>query len=234
MESFQTRRMRAEVLRKALLLGALIATGLVVEKALAETSTPEPRTTTLVVFAEHRMAESEWSDLFQAIHVGAADVAKEAGASRAAGNGASAGDSELRGRLEILRGDTLPVGLHVDSPVAVYLHGNCTLRPGPPYMQAGRLGWVLMDHARIAPYIHVDCEHLADMLGWMALGMSQPRRNMVMAEAMARVILHEWIHVATQNPGHEEHGVAKRQFGVRDLLADDYVLSGREKKKRKG
>jgi len=31
------------------------------------------------------------------------------------------------------------------------------------------------------------------------------------------VILHEWIHIATQNPGHSSHGLAKARFGVNDL-----------------
>jgi len=38
---------------------------------------------------------------------------------------------------------------------------------------------------------------------------------------MARVILHEWVHVATQSAGHAAHGVAKSNFGIADLLAED-------------
>ena len=32
--------------------------------------------------------------------------------------------------------------------------------------------------------------------------------------------MHEWIHIATQNAAHAEHGIAKAQFGVADLMAD--------------
>jgi len=42
-----------------------------------------------------------------------------------------------------------------------------------------------------------------------------------MAEAMARVILHEWVHIATQSAHHGSHGVTQSVFGLQDLLADD-------------
>ena len=38
-----------------------------------------------------------------------------------------------------------------------------------------------------------------------------------MAHAVARVILHEWIHIATQNSGHSSYGLTKARFGVDDL-----------------
>ncbi len=199
---------------------ALLVTGFGVTRASAETSTPmAPHQTTLIVFARHRMPEGEWNDLFAAMRVGAAEAAKETPA--------------LRGGMKMLRSDAVAPGMHADSPIAVYLHGDCTLLPMPRYIQAGRLGWVMEYHGRIEPFIHVDCTQLVDMLGPMALPMNQPRRNMVMAEAMTRVILHEWIHIATQNAGHADHGVAQPQFGVRDLLADDDAMSGKGGKKRK-
>lgn len=202
---------------------ALVVTGLMVRTARAETA---PKTlssaTTLVVFAEHGIPEGEWTDLSAAMRVGAAEAAKETPA--------------LRGGVEMVHGETIPAGLRLGSSIAVYLHGDCTLLPRPRYVQAGRLGWVKKYHGHIEPFIHVDCTQLVDMLGPMALPMTPTRRNMVMAEAMTRVILHEWIHIATQNAGHAEQGVAQAQFGVRDLLADDDVLGeygGRQGKKGK-
>jgi hypothetical protein len=38
------------------------------------------------------------------------------------------------------------------------------------------------------------------------------------------VIVHEWVHVATQNPGHAREGVAKSSFDVLDLLAEDEAV----------
>src|SRR5579863_8997671 len=83
------------------------------------------------------------------------------------------------------------------------------------------LGWVWRVRGRIEPFIHVDCTQIAQELGPVALGMDRNRRDTVMGEAMARVILHEWIHVATQNPKHARDGVAKARFDLVDLLAYD-------------
>jgi hypothetical protein len=59
------------------------------------------------------------------------------------------------------------------------------------------------------------------MLGPLALGMDRSHLDNVMAEAIARVILHEWIHIATQSASHGANGITKPQFVVRDLLAGD-------------
>jgi len=54
--------------------------------------------------------------------------------------------------------------------------------------------------------------------------MHRPRLDQVMSEAVARVIVHEWVHIATQNPGHAREGVAKSSFSVFDLLAEDEAV----------
>jgi hypothetical protein len=218
--------MRVELPRRphrpdiVLLMAALIATWFAVKRALAETPAPTaPHTTSLIVFASHRMPEGEWTALFAALRRGATNEAAETPA--------------LRGEFEILRGETLPRGLQLDLPIVVFLHGDCTLLPRPLYIQADTLGWVLRSNGRIEPFIHVNCTGLVNMLGPMSQAMSPNRRYMVMAEAMTRVILHEWIHIATQSPSHTKQGVEKRQFGVRDLLADDDVQRYRAARERR-
>ena len=52
-----------------------------------------------------------------------------------------------------------------------------------------------------------------------ALGLDADERNAVMAGAIARVIAHEWIHIATQSSSHSERGIEKAQYGVADLMA---------------
>jgi hypothetical protein len=200
-----SRPLRSDIV---LLIIALIATGLGVERAPAETpAATTPQVTTLIVFASHRMPEDEWAALFATLRTGAANAAHEY--------------PVLRGGLEILRGDKIEKGLRVEIPIVVSLHGDCTLRPRPLYVQAGRLGWVLRFNGHIEPSIHVECSGLVNMLAPIALAMTVKRRNTVMAEAMTRVILHEWIHIATQSASHAARGVEKPAFGVRDLLADD-------------
>jgi hypothetical protein len=182
----------------------------------------EPRTT-LVIFSDKRMAEGEWAALFDALEEGARGIAQEAPA--------------LKGGADLVRGDAIPQGLVATHPISVYLHGDCKLIPMPRYTPVGALGWVWRVHGQIEPFIHVDCAAIAQELGPLVLGMNSKRRDTVMGEAMARVILHEWVHVATQSAGHAAHGVAKSSFGIADLLAEDEEVrrdprSFREKLKR--
>jgi hypothetical protein len=209
----QTRNMRVELFRPLqrpaafLLTIALFALCGPAGATRAQiTERTQPRTT-LVVFAEHRMTDGEWTALFDALQKSAQGAAVELPA--------------LKGGADLVRGDTIVHGLVVDNPISVYLHGDCRLVPVPRYTALGALGWVRLMHGRIEPFIHVDCEQITQELGAMVLGMSRNRRDTVMGEAMARVIVHEWVHVATQNAGHAKHGVAKSSFGVADLLADD-------------
>ncbi len=180
------------------------------ERALAQTTEPSVPHTTLVIFAQARMTDSEWTALFDAIQKSARNAVVETPA--------------MKGDLELVRGDTIVHGLVVSNPISVYLHGECRLFPMPRYTPTGALGWVRRVHGRIEPFIHVNCAEIAQELGSLVLGMNQRRRDMVMGEAMARVIVHEWVHVATQNAGHAKRGVSKSSFGVADLLAEDVEI----------
>lgn len=211
-----------------LLMVALFAAVFGVARAFAETPAAAeldttmagPHTTTMIIFAAHSLPEGEWAALMDSLRRGAASAAEET--------------PELRGGFEVLRGEMIPRGLHVDVPISVYLGGDCRLVPQPFTIAQGTLGWVMRVHGRIEPFVHVDCTRLAQMLSPMAVSMTQNRRNTVMGEAITRVILHEWIHIATQNPKHAARGVEKSGFGVMDLLADDAKWrAAHERKKRK-
>lgn len=127
--------------------------------------------------------------------------------------------------IQILRGDQIAPGIVVDHLITVYLHGDCTTDPGIRYPIAekhqvsGPLGWVLMEHGQIKPFIHVECDHLAQLLRTSALARVNGDRNQRMAAAIAHVILHEWIHIESQNPRHAHRGLAKAEFSVDDLLS---------------
>jgi len=209
----QTHGMRVEFPRrlprpaKFLLMIALFVSACTTDRAYAQTAAHTESRTTMVIFSERRVTDSEWAALFLALQKGARGAQQETPA--------------LKGGVELVRGDIIVHGLEVDRPISVYLHGDCTLVPMPRYTSMGALGWVRLVHGRIEPFIHVDCAQIAQELGPLVLGMNRKRRDTVMGEAMARVIVHEWIHVATQNSGHAKHGVAKSSFGVADLLAED-------------
>ncbi|MGA2219761.1 MAG: hypothetical protein ABSG51_16845 [Terracidiphilus sp.] len=165
-----------------------------------------PTRTTVVVFADRSMQEEEWSDLFAALRA------------RLAAGGA---ETEILGEeAEFVRGDSVAAGFRVQTAIVVFLHGDCNLAPLPRRTAYGvALGWVRRVNRQIEPFAHVDCTRIGQVLGAQALGMDVDRRNTVMAGAIARVILHEWLHIASQDPDHAGQGIRKAEFGVADLLA---------------
>jgi hypothetical protein len=166
---------------------------------------PPPRTS-IVVFADRSMPDAQWPALFAAL--------------RAALANPSPGLQSLDPSAEFLRGDLIHPGIQVDNAIAVYFHGDCTLTPAPRRTAfAVPLGWVRRVNGRIEPFIHVDCTHIAQMLGPQALGQDRESSSRIMAGAIARVILHEWIHIATQNSTHAEQGISRPEFSVPDLMA---------------
>lgn len=175
------------------------------DKSYAQLHQPNTRTT-LVFFADQKLRDGEWDALFDALRKDFRDE-----------SGANAPHVEI----ELLRGDRVPAGLEFQQLLSVYLHGNCSLVPLLRSSAFGALGWVRRVHGHIEPFIHVDCTEIAQELGPVAFGMNRNRRDAMMSEAMARVILHEWVHVVTQNPGHTKTGVEKAQFAPADLLAGD-------------
>ena len=210
-----------------ILFAALNASSICKGSALALEDGPVPPVSkaTMVIFTDHAMEDDQWSALVRELH--RADVRLETAA------------RELGGGLEVLRGRDLVVGIDAAQIISVRVIGDCTLLPGPRRVVKGALGWVKKVDGEIQPFIHVSCERIVEMLQSMALGMNRDRRNTVMAEAMARVIAHEWIHIATQHAGHEKDGVMQSGFQVSDLLIDDELMnqirhSARDKKRPAG
>jgi len=190
----------ARLLPLLLILAEWLATRVPVHAAVVAT----PRIT-LVVFSDNRLPDEQWTAIAAALHQSFENVAIES-------------HSPIGG-IDIVRGDTLSPGVVFDTPIPVYLHGQCRLLGEPSQMDVrGPLGWVLRHSGHIEPFIHVDCTRLTEMLGHQALWMNHGTRNAAMAEAIARVVLHEWVHIATQSAAHTRDGISKDSFGVLDLL----------------
>jgi hypothetical protein len=125
--------------------------------------------------------------------------------------------------LQILRADQVKLGIVVNDFITVYLHGDCSLHPyrmtAARPESAGTLGWVERRHGRIEPFLHIDCDHLTQLLQRQAAGRDAEERNQILAQAMARVLLHEWLHIATQSAHHAKEGIGRAHFSVADLLS---------------
>lgn len=74
------------------------------------------------------------------------------------------------------------------------------------------LGWVLEDSHKIAPIIYIDCAQINDVLGPQARTIPENLRLRIASEAISHVILHEWIHIATQSAAHSSHGIMEPGF----------------------
>jgi len=208
-----------------LAIAALSATLFFANDAFAESPMPLAGHTTMAVFTDHAMEDSQWSALARELHRTKARFEPAV--------------PEIAAGLDLLRGRDLEAGVNVDVGLIVIIIGDCALKPGPRTTVNGALGWVKKVDGQIQPFIHVDCARLTGMLQPLALGMNRERRNAVVAEALARVIGHEWIHIATQETHHQKSGVMQSQFQVSDLLADDDPIyprehAGREKKRSSG
>jgi hypothetical protein len=159
----------------------------------------------LVFFSQHRLPEREWAALFAAVHANLPEAAAEVPA--------------LDAKAELIRGDALASGALVPQSVNVYLHGDCELGPELESFPGGaRLGWVVKVGPQIEPVVHVECTAIGQELSESVRRMNRDERTAAMSEALARVILHEWAHIATQSSAHGSHGITKAQFGVKDLI----------------
>jgi hypothetical protein len=72
----------------------------------------------------------------------------------------------------------------------------------------------------IQPYIYVDCTRIAQELNPTTLGLSNDARTRAMSQAIAHVLVHEWIHIATQNVGHTSHGISEAQLTASRLVTE--------------
>jgi hypothetical protein len=164
--------------------------------------------TTVVVFPDHPLPKGEWPSLFAAIRSVLAEVAAETPA--------------IDINAELVPGDALVPGLRVDASLSVYLHGDCDFALQPPrgYPAGATLGWVWQRQGTIEPFVHVDCTSIGQVLEPGIYWFSKDQRTHAMAGAIARVIVHEWIHIVTQSAGHSGQGVAKAHFGMDDLLPE--------------
>jgi len=185
---------------------------------------------TLAIFNDRPMPDGLWTALIATLHEDLASNSPELRDLKAQVISQSTDRSvsaNIGSKIQLFRGDKIEPGITVDNSVTVYLLGDCKTMPTPQPSSfdrsqpavSGALGWVKMTNGHIEPFIHVDCKRIGQMLGRAAAARNREQQNQLMATAISRVVLHEWIHIATQNPTHSKEGVTKARFGVQDLLA---------------
>jgi hypothetical protein len=174
-------------------------------ESIPSSSPPATFPATFVVFADHPVQPEQWTAINAALRTALAQGGSETRA--------------LDPNPRFVRGDELNPAFDVDSAITIYLHGNCNVQPMERRTAfAVPLGWVRRVDGQIESSVHVDCTRIGQVIGARVRWLSRQGRDHAMAGAVARVILHEWIHIATQSASHAEQGIAKARFDIPDLI----------------
>jgi hypothetical protein len=165
--------------------------------------------TAIVFYAQAQMKEDMWPALFEALRADLAD-----------GAGVLPNGLVLEKEPIFVRGSEDLRGVLFPKVISVKLLGRCDLfpqidRPAP----SGPLGWVLMVSGQVQPFVSIDCTRLAQVLRLKLAGLTVEGRRCAMAQAIAHVLIHEWIHIATQSSSHGARGIAQANLSVEELIA---------------
>jgi hypothetical protein len=96
--------------------------------------------------------------------------------------------------------------------------GSCSVdKPVLATQASVSLADTSISDGRILPFFRIDCPKIIGMLG------AQTEPSFV-GRALARVAAHEIYHIVAQTAEHQERGVAKASFSIRDLTADRFEL----------
>jgi hypothetical protein len=163
----------------------------------------------IVFYADKQVSDDLWTPLFSAIQK---DLASE---------DFGVANQLLNHSPRLIRSSEIVPGEEFTNVIQVKLLGRCDvaqqayrpLKPGP-------LGWVLRVQGEIQPYIYIDCTRMAQVLNSTTLGMSNDARTHAMSQAISHVLMHEWIHIASQNAGHTTHGISEAQLTSSRLVAE--------------
>jgi hypothetical protein len=166
--------------------------------------------TAVIFYAQPQLSDDLWPDLLQSLR---ADLA--------AGMGEAPNGFALQQNPAFFRGNDLALGTVFSRVIVVKLLGRCDLLPQSDRPSVdGPLGWVWQVSGKIQPFIFVDCEQLAQMLRRRSAGLDQHERRHAMAQAIAHVVIHEWIHIATQSPAHGKRGITKQFLTAAELTTE--------------
>jgi hypothetical protein len=208
----------AHILR-ALMLTAIVVAITIHPLSLAAQSPAVD--TTVAIFADHAIPEAQWSAILASIRGELASNDPEL----APITGPSSPE-QISAQLQLFRGDRISPGIVLSHSISVYLHGDCATALAPRIalssshgVPADALGWVRQQRGRIEPFIHINCALITQILRSSTVRRTVDEANRSVALAIARILLHEWLHIATQSPHHARSGIAKADFSIHDLTA---------------
>jgi hypothetical protein len=165
--------------------------------------------TAIVFYAQPQVSEEMWPSLFQVVR---ADLAS--------GDGELANGVALDKAPILVRGNEDLRGVTFSHVISVKLLGRCDLLPQAYRPDVtGPLGWVLLVSGKIQPYVSIDCNRLAQVLRPTLASLNKEDRRYAMLQAIAHVLIHEWIHIATQSDVHGRQGIMQAYLSANQLIA---------------
>jgi hypothetical protein len=191
--------------------GAILGILLTVQLASAHTlpSQAQETGTTIIFYAHPKVSETLWPVLFQVLRVDLADEADELPDGSVLDKQAAfvRGSDDLRGHL-------------FSRIIVVKLLGRCDVLPQTDHPSRSPLGWVPLISGTIQPFISIDCTRIAEVLRPATAGLNKEGRQYLMDQAIAHVLIHEWIHIATQSTRHSSRGISQAYLSVNDLIEE--------------
>ena len=195
----------------------LLLTCVSTRTANASTTKTQHSGTEIVFGAQLQMNDELWRVLFQSLRV---DLA--------AGSDESPKVVVLDRNPALIFHKDLAPETSFGFVLQVKLLGSCDVASAGYYpFPNGPLGWVKMVSGHTQPLISINCIRLAQLLGPEACNLDKQRRRRATAQALAHVLIHEWIHIATPRPSHHVHGIMKSSISVKELTAESAIRVGR-------
>lgn len=160
--------------------------------------------TTLIVLADPHVTAYLWPVLVESLRLESALESRQA---------------PVDGDPAIILADRTTPGPEFPKRIQIELLGRCDLSAPSLGFHEGPLGWVLEYQGKIEPDIHVNCARLTQYLRPVISLMSNERRQQALSGAISRIVVHEWIHIATQSAEHSGQGVMHSELSIHDLIA---------------
>jgi hypothetical protein len=108
-------------------------------------------------------------------------------------------------------------GENFDLVAVSTFEGSCASNDASGEETTTSLADTSISDGRILPFFRVDCSRLVRML-------PAPIEQAVLGRALARLVAHELYHIVAQTTEHQDKGVAKASFSLRDLTAPQFDL----------
>ncbi len=190
--------------------GAILGIFLTLSMVFARTLTlhAQDSDTTIVFYAQPKVSDDLWPELFQVLRSDLADEELPNGLG-------------LDKQAAFVRGSDSLLGILFSKVIVVKLLGRCDVLPQADQRSStGALGWVQSVSGRIQPFVFIDCTRLAQLLRPRTANLSKQERQHLMDQAIAHVLIHEWTHIVKQSAVHGSRGITQACLSVEELIAE--------------